>query len=72
MNTHFCADEEMRLVYLFNICDLFTDIVLYMGNLLGLRVVEEDCVLITQPDMFVFVKPGIGDRIRLFTEAFHR
>lgn len=47
MNTHFCADEEMRLVYLFNICDLFTDIVLYMGNQLGLRVVEEDCILIT-------------------------
>ena len=71
MNPHFCADEEMRLVYLFDISDFFTDIVLYMGNLLGLRVVEEDCVLVTQPDMLALVKPGIGDRVRLLIEAFH-
>ena len=38
-----------------------------MGNLLGLRVVEEDCVLVTQPDMLALVKPGIGDRAVSYT-----
>ena len=72
MDTHFRTDEEMRFVYLFNVCDVFTYIILYMGDLLSFRVIEEDGILITQPDVFVLVEPGISDRVRLFAETFHR
>ena len=66
MNPHFRTDEEMRFVYLFNISDFFTYIILYMGDLFGVRIIEKDSIFI------VLVEPGISDRVRLFAETFHR
>ena len=46
MNSHFRTDEEMRFVYLFNISDFFTYIILYMGDLFGVRIIEKDSIFI--------------------------